>query len=151
VSSSARPTLEQLARYASVFNQSAAIRPWGLKVSFSADRVFVHLDEVKPEQRGGLGTDAVNGAVLAGIFDLAIGCTPALLDPSRKSATAQLSISFMRPVRGNRLRAEAWVDSAGKRTVFSTAIIYDEAGEACSRCQGMAQLGSGRWGDSPLK
>ncbi len=151
MSPSARPSPQQLARYAELFNQSQAIRPWGLKVSFSADRVFVHLDAVKPEQRGGLGTDAVNGAVLAGIFDLAIGCTPALMDPSRKSATSQLSISFMKPVRGNSLRAEAWIDSAGKRTVFSTAVIYDEAGEVCARCQGMAQMGSGSWGDSPLK
>lgn len=151
MSTTARPSPQQLAQYAEVFNQSEAIRPWGLKISFSGERVFVRLDEVRADQRGGLGTDAVNGAVLSGIFDLAIGCTPALLDPSRRSATSQLSISFMKPVRGNALRAEAWIESVGNRTVFAAAVIYDEAGQACARCHGMAQMGSGTWGDSPLK
>ena len=54
-----------------------------MRVSFEPDRVVVELPEVRAEHRGGLGTAAVNGLVLAGLFDLAVGSTVVLLDPRR--------------------------------------------------------------------
>ena len=103
------------------------------------------------EQLGGLGADAVNGGVLAAIFDLVIGSTPALIDPTRRTATMQLSMSFMKPVRGKRFHAEAWVDSAGGSTLFSSAVIKDEHGGICARCQGVVKMSKGPWasGNSP--
>ena len=59
-----RPTLEQLARYSEAFNQSTTLGHFGMKVRFpDLDTVEVTLDPVRPEQRGGLGSDAVNGGV----------------------------------------------------------------------------------------
>jgi hypothetical protein len=37
------------------------------------DRVRAVIDPVLPVHRGGIGTEAVNGVVLAGLFDLVIG------------------------------------------------------------------------------
>src|SRR5262245_58674648 len=92
------PAPEQLRRYADGFNSSASLKHFGVRISFpNSEVVQVDLDPVQEWHRGGLGTDAVNGGVLAAIFDLAIGCTPALIDPSRRTATVQLSMSFMRP------------------------------------------------------
>lgn len=148
----ARPTPEQLQRYADEFNRSASLRHLGVKVSFpTSDRVRVDLDPVKPEQLGGLGAEAVNGGVLAAIFDLVIGCSPALIDPTRRNATMQLSMSFMRAVRGKRIWAEAWIDQAGSSTVFSTAELYDEQGTVCARCQGVVKISKLAWssGSSP--
>lgn len=147
-----RPTLEQLARYAEEFNRSPALRAFGVQVSFpSVERAAATIDPVRPEQRGGLGTDAVNGGVLAAMFDLAIGVTPALLDPTRRNATMQLSMSFERPVTGNRVRAEAWITTAGATTVFSNAHILDGQGRVCARCQGLVKLSKLKWksGRSP--
>lgn len=144
--------MKQLERYAESFDRSGLPKVYGLRVSFpSLDRVRVTLAPVRPEHRGGLGTEAVNGGVMAAMFDLVIGCTPALLDPSRRSATVHLSINFEQPVHGERIHAEAWIDSAGNSTVFSSAVIYDGEGKACARCQGIAKLSKLPWanGASP--
>src|SRR5688572_7890088 len=135
-----RPTLQQLARYTETFNASATLKYFGVKVSFpDADTVEVAIDEIKPEQRGGLGTDAINGGVLAAMFDLAIGCTPALLDPTRRSATVQLSMSFMRPVTGDHLVAIGKIDRPGGSMMFSSAVMLDGAGGVCAQCQGVVR------------
>jgi len=147
-----RPTAEQLARYAEQFNQSQTLRYFGVRVSFpKGDTVEVVLDPVRPEQRGGLGSDAVNGGVLAALFDLVIGCTPALLDPTRRTATMQLSMSFERPVRGNALKAVGRIDTAGQSVLFASGEIQDEKGRVCARCQGVVRVSTLKWkgGDSP--
>jgi len=147
-----RPTAEQLARYAELFNASTALNLFGVRLSFpDNETVRVDIDPVKPEHRGGLGTDAVNGGVLAAIFDLAIGCTPALLDPTRRNATIQLSMSFERATRGDSLSALAWIDRAGETLMFSTAVIRDASGDECARCQGVLRRSKLTWasGESP--
>ena len=147
-----RPTQEQLDRYAELFNQSQTIRFFGLRLSFSqGEKVVITLPEVRPEHRGGLGTAALNGGVLAAMFDYAIGCTPALLDTTRRAATMQLSMSFERPMLGDTARAEATIDSAGTSTLFASARLYDAQGHVCARCQGVVKLSKMRWasGESP--
>ncbi|HSP78453.1 MAG TPA: PaaI family thioesterase [Myxococcaceae bacterium] len=147
-----RPTQEQLDRYAEQFNESQSMKYLGLRVAFpQGEKVVVTLPEVRPEHRGGLGTLAVNGGVLAAIFDIVIGCSPALLDPTRRVATVQLSMSFERPALGNSLRAEATIDSAGTSVLFASARLYDERGHVCARCQGVVKLSKMKWasGQSP--
>jgi uncharacterized protein (TIGR00369 family) len=145
------PSQEQLNRYAEQFNQSQTMKHFGARMSFPAGEKVVVLAEVRPEHRGGLGTDAVNGGIISALFDLAIGSTPALRDPTRRAATVQLSISFERPLRGDLLRAEATIDSMGSTTVFASARMYDAQGVVCARCQGVVQVSRMKWasGDSP--
>jgi uncharacterized protein (TIGR00369 family) len=150
---SPRPTQDQLDRYAEQFNKSQTLHFFGVRISFPEGRkAVVTLPEVRPEQRGGLGTSAaINGGVIAALFDLAIGCTPALLDPTRRCATLQLSMSFQRPVTGHTVRAEAEIDSHGKNTLFASARLLDEQGNVCARAQGVVRLSTLPWasGDSP--
>ncbi|MBX5482566.1 MAG: PaaI family thioesterase [Myxococcaceae bacterium] len=147
----ARPTAEALARYAEEFNQSRSMRFLGVRISFP-EGAKVRADlEVRPDHLGGLGTSAVNGGVLAALFDLVIGCTPALIDPTRRSATVQLSMSFMKPVTGSRIHAEAVIDSRGSSMLFSRATIYDAEGRPCAKCDGLVRMSSLKWesGTSP--
>lgn len=147
-----RPTQEQLDRFAEKFNQSQSLRYLGVRLSFpEGNKVVVSLPEIRPEHRGGLGTSAVNGAIIAGLFDLVIGCTPALIDPTRRCATLQLSMSFQRPLTGDSARAEAEIDTAGKNTLFASARVLDAQGHVCARAQGVVRLSTLPWasGDSP--
>jgi acyl-coenzyme A thioesterase PaaI-like protein len=147
-----RPTAEQLARYAELFSASSALNFFGVRLSFpDNETVRVDLDPVKPEHRGGMGTDAVNGGVLAAIFDLAIGCTPALLDPTRRNATVQLSMSFEKATKGDAVSALAWIDRAGETMIFATAVLRDATGAECARCQGIVRRSKLTWasGESP--
>ena len=137
---SPRPTADELTRLASLWNQSEVLRNLGLRIGFQPDRVVVDLPEVRAEHLGGLGTSAVNGLVLSGMFDLAVGSTVVLVDPRRRSATVQLSMSFERAVFGRSARCEAWVDRAGQRTLFASARILDEQGQVCARCQGVVAV-----------
>lgn len=148
---SRRPTAEQLKRYADAFNESLTLKHFGVRVGFENDAVMVWLDPVKPEQRGGLGSEAVNGGVLAALFDLAIGCTPALIDPTKRTATISLSMHFERAVLGKKLRVEGRIDNAGTSTIFASAVLFDEKGEACARASGVCRIGAKTWasGDSP--
>lgn len=146
-----RPTPEQLETYARRFNENVALQALGLRMDVPADdRVVIRLDPILPPHRGGLGTNAVNGGVLAAIFDLAIGCTPALIDPTRRTATMQLSISFERPVLGDRLTATSWIDRAGGSVLFSSAEIRDQDGEVCARCHGLVRISSLPWAQEDI-
>ena len=147
-----RPTQEQLDRYAEQFNQSQTMRLLGLRLSFpQGEKVVITLPEVRSEHRGGLGTAAINGGIISAMFDYAIGCTPALVDPTRRCATMQMSVSFERPLRGHTVRAEATIDSVGTSTLFASARMYDEKGHVCARCQGVVKVSRMKWasGESP--
>lgn len=141
------PPIELLQKYAENFNKSATMRFFGTVIDFpTPDRVRVTLP-VKPEQRGGLGSAAVNGGVIAAVFDLVIGSSAALVDPTRRSATVQISLSFERPVHGDVITAEGWIDRAGGRTGFASAVLKDGNGEICARAQGVIRLTDQRWAD----
>jgi acyl-coenzyme A thioesterase PaaI-like protein len=146
------PSTEFLARYAREFNKSSTLRYFGVQIAFPDQRTIeARVDTIMPEHRGGLGTSAVNGGVLAAIFDLVIGCTSALFDPTRRSATMHLSMSFERPVFGDSLRAEGRIDSAGSSVLFSSARMFDGDGVECARCQGLVRVSRLPWasGQSP--
>lgn len=142
------PTPEMLGRYAATFNASLAMKAFGVRIEFpDLERVRVVMDPVREEHLGGLGTSAVNGGVLSAAFDLAIGCTPALIDPTRRNATMQLSMSFLKPVTGKRFHVDAHIDRAGSDTVFSTAQLFDESGALCATCSGLVKISTRPWND----
>ena len=143
-----KPSLEQLAKYCESFNASRALKAFGVRVEFpDLERVRVVMDPVREDHLGGLGTSAVNGGVLAAAFDLAIGCTPALIDPTKRNATMQLSMSFLKPVTGTRFHIDARIDRAGSDTLFATAHLFDEKGVLCSTCSGLVKMSSRPWND----
>ncbi len=138
--------LEQLQIYADKFNDSATLGLFGVKVDFpDGERVRAVIDDVQPGHRGGLGTDAINGGVLAALFDLVIGMCGALVDPTRRSATIQLSMNFEQPVTGERIVAEAWINRHGRTNLFASAVIRDEAGKECAHGQGVVRLSRMKW------
>lgn len=90
------------------FNEIPGMNFMGWRLDLSDDRVVaVRLPKVEPHHQGGLGTDAVNGAVVAGFFDIALGVAGVLQFPGRASGTADLSVKFIRPSRGDSLIAYA--------------------------------------------
>ena len=141
--------LRELGLLAEFVNSSMLAHTLGARIDFpEGKRVRLRVEEVRPEHRGGFGTEAVNGAVLSGLLDLALGFTPALSDPRRRSATMQLSISFEEPVRGNSLTAEAWATRVGERIVFATGHILDEEGRVCVNCQGLVRRLGTEWANA---
>ncbi len=140
-------SMEALERYSKSFNKSETLAFFNTRVEFpDVYRVQAIIDELKSGHMGGMGKmAAVNGGVLAALYDLVVGCSAALVDPARRSATIQLSMNFERPVTGDEIIAEATVDRAGKTLVFSSARILDGQGRVCSHGQGVVRMSKRGW------
>ncbi|HEY1249929.1 MAG TPA: PaaI family thioesterase [Thermoanaerobaculia bacterium] len=143
--SPAYPTLESLRALAELWNAAPAMKHFGARLEFQrVDRVRAVIDPVLPIHRGGLGTDAVNGVVLAGLFDLAIGTVGWLTRPESRSATVTLAMSFVRPTRGDRVAAEARLIRSGMNLIFAAAEIFDGEGRVTARCDGTCAIALGK-------
>jgi uncharacterized protein (TIGR00369 family) len=143
--SPAYPTLESLRALGEMWNSSPSMRHLGARLEFErVDRVRAVIDPVLPLHRGGLGTDAINGVVLAGLFDLVIGTVGWLTRPDARSATVTLAMSFFRPTRGDRVVAEARLVRAGMNLVFAAGEIFDAEGRATARCEGTCAIALGK-------
>lgn len=144
--SPAYATLEALRALAQGWNDSPPMQRLGARLDFDrVDRVRAVLDPVTPYHRGGMGTDAVNGVVLAGLFDLAIGTVGWLTRPDARSATVSLAMTFLRPTRGDRVVVEARLLRAGTNLTFAAAEIFDGSGQVTARCDGTVAVSMGRY------
>jgi uncharacterized protein (TIGR00369 family) len=147
--SEAYSTLQALNALAETWNGSPPMRQLAARLDFQrVDRVRAILDPVMPFHRGGMGTDAVNGAVLAGLFDLVIGTVGWLTRPDSRSATVNLAMTFFRPTRGDSVVAEARVIKTGLNLIFAAAEIFDGQGEVTARCDGTCAVALGSSGES---
>ncbi|HEY3203870.1 MAG TPA: PaaI family thioesterase [Thermoanaerobaculia bacterium] len=143
--SPAYPTVESLRALGDMWNVSPPMQHFGAKLEFTrVDRVRAIIDPVTMVHRGGLGTDAVNGVVLAGLFDLVIGTVGWLTRPDTRSATVNLTMSFFRPTRGDRIMAEARLIRSGLNLVFAAAEIFDGEGRVTARCDGTCAIALGK-------
>lgn len=143
--SPAYPTLESLRTLGEMWNGSPPMRHFGARLEFDrVDRVRAVIDPVTNVHRGGLGTDAVNGVVLAGLFDLVIGTVGWLARPDTRSATVNLAMTFFRSTRGDRVVAEARLVRAGLNLVFASAEIFDAGGRVTARCDGTCAIALGK-------
>ena len=118
----------------------------GARLEFERlDRVRAVIDPVMPYHRGGMGTEAVNGPVLAGLFDLVIGTVGWLSRPDSRSATVSLSMTFLRPTRGDRIVVEGRLLRAGTNITFAAAEVFDGDGEVTARCDGTVAVAHGKF------
>jgi acyl-coenzyme A thioesterase PaaI-like protein len=104
--------------------------------------VAVHLPEIGPEHQGGLGADAVNGAVLAGCFDVALGVAGVLQFPGRRAGTVELSMKFMRPAVGGTVTAWAVALKRADNIAFVESELFC-GGRFCARASGMVATATG--------
>lgn len=139
-------TLDALRALAAGWNESPPMQRLGARLDFDrVDRVRAVLDPVAPYHRGGMGTDAVNGVILAGLFDLAIGTVGWLTRPDTRSATVSLAMTFLRPTRGDRVVVEARLLRAGTNLTFAAAEIFDGNGQVTARCDGTVAVALGKY------
>ena len=120
--SEAYGTLAALEQLAAVWNEGPPMKHFGSRLEFERlDRVRAVIDPVQPFHRGGMATEAVNGVVLAGLFDLVIGTVGWLTRPEARTATVTLAMSFFKPTRGDRVVAEGRLIRAGLNLIFAAA------------------------------
>src|SRR5687767_13671044 len=135
---------EQRRAWAEQFNRLPAVQFAGTGVSL-ADEKLVHvvLENVRDHHLGGLRLRAVNGAVLAGLFDCALGVAGTLQFAGRRSGTCELSLKFMRAVFDTPLDVFGACVKKTETLAFVESELYS-AGRLCAIATGIVAVASGR-------
>ncbi|WP_053958852.1 PaaI family thioesterase [Sulfobacillus thermosulfidooxidans] len=115
----------------------------GLRITEAANgRSTVELD-VQHHHRGGGGTDAVNGGIVAYMFDGVLGTAVRSVwtDDVVSQVTITLNIQYLRMIQAkSRIVGHGHVVRQGSSTVFVDGEILDESGEVCAKCTGIFKL-----------
>lgn len=120
-------TAEQRQIWQDQVNAAPFTRQLGLRVDMADPQLLcVHLDQIRPYHRGGLGTPAVNGAILSAMFDIGLGLAGGQQYPERPTGTIDLSIKLMKPTLGPQLRLYAWAVERRTNVVFVEAELHDD-------------------------
>jgi len=110
-------------------------------VEAHAGQARVELD-VQEHHRGGGGTRAINGGILAYMFDGLLG---AAVFSSREDIVGQvtvtLTIHYLRMLQAeHRVVGTARVVSGGRNLVFAEGEVMDEEGNVCATCTGVYRI-----------
>jgi len=96
----------------------------GVKVDLSDKHVVrLRLANRKCAHAGGLGTEALNGAIIAGMVDCAMSIVGILHFRGRACGTVQFSIQFMKSVRDQHPLIECWAIRRSPSLLFVEACI----------------------------
>jgi len=135
---------QDLAAIAERWNAHPGMHHLGARVTLDPDgTVRALLDDLQDHHRGGLGTDAVNGAVIAGLFDLVIGLAGYQHTLGRRAGVAQLNVRYLRPVLGQRVEVVGQADRVGRTLVFASARLLDQTGRVCAMADGLVAVAGG--------
>lgn len=128
--------------WAARMNGLASMQLMGVVIDLTDPAVAqLRLDTVHEAHRGGLGTSAVNGAVIAGMFDAALGVAGTLQFEGRRAGTIELSIKLMRPVFTAPLEMLAVTIKRSAHLAFTEAELYADQ-RLCAIASGIVAIAS---------
>src|SRR6267154_2195598 len=92
----------------SFFNSSVQLKHSGMRVDLTdIKKPLVIIDNVEEYHKGGIGTEAVNGAVIAMLADLAIGLLGLSHFAEGMTGTSNLNITYVRPLHAKKVIVSA--------------------------------------------
>ena len=127
-------------RFEERMNGLASMRLMGARLDLGdPDVVRIGLAAVAEHHLGGLGTNAVNGAVIAGLFDAALGVAGTLQFGGQRAGTVELSIKLMRPAFEPPLEVLAITVKHSPHLAFTAAELYS-SDRLCAIATGIVAL-----------
>lgn len=137
---------ERLA-WAEQFNRLPAVRQFETAIDLR-DPVLVRvmLEKISEHHLGGLRLRAVNGAVLAGLFDCALGVAGTLQFRDKRAGTCELSIKFMRAVFESPIEAFAACVKRTETLAFTESALFAN-GRLCALATGLVAVAIDRGGE----
>jgi len=133
------PTREQ---FAARMNGLASMQMMGARLDLADPAVVrIGLAEVGEQHLGGLGTRAINGAVIAGLFDLALGVAGTVQFGGQRAGTVELSIKLMRPAFEAPIEVLSVALKRSPHLAFTEAELYAE-GRLCAVASGIVAVAS---------
>ena len=125
-----------------VFNRSVQLQHLGARIDMSeplAPKAFI--DDLKDIHGGGIGSEAVNGGVIASLADLSLGLLGLLHFKEGMTATAQLTVHYLKPFRSKSISAEAHTQQVVGNRIFGTVELRNDKGDVCAIAYGALAKG----------
>ncbi|MHC2576451.1 uncharacterized protein (TIGR00369 family) [Bradyrhizobium diazoefficiens] len=96
------------------------------------------------------GNGVLAGGAVASMLDFALGlCAMPMLPEGSTTATASLTISYLRAAKPGRFVARASVEKLGKRNAFTRAVLTDKQGDAIASGVSVLAIIPSRLGGPP--
>ena len=128
--------------FAARMNALASVRMMGVRFDMADPAgVRLALATVPEHHQGGLGTRAVNGAVIAGMFDAALGVAGTCQLAGQRAGTVELSIKLMRPAFEAPIEVYAITLKQSPHLAFTEAELYAQ-GRLCAVASGIVAVAS---------
>ncbi|CAN5384445.1 hypothetical protein BH10BAC3_BH10BAC3_09790 [soil metagenome] len=125
-----------------IFNRSVQLQHLGARIDMSEPTMpRAYIDELKDIHGGGIGSEAVNGGVIASLADLSLGLLGLLHFKEGMTATAQLTVHYLKPFRTKSISAEAHTQQVVGNRIFGTVELKNEKGEVCAIAYGALAKG----------
>jgi len=126
----------------SFFNSSIQLNHSGIRIDLSdISKPLVVIDEVQDFHRGGIGTEAVNGAVIAMLADLAIGLLGLAHFSEGMTGTSNLSINYVKPLLAKKVIVRAEQTEVVNKRIFGIVRVMNEKEEVCAYATGALAKG----------
>lgn len=126
------------------FNLIPAVRHFETKLDLADPAlVRVSLDKVGEHHLGGLRLRAVNGAVMAGLFDCALGVAGVLQLVGKRAGTCELSMKFMRAAFDAPLEVYAACVKRTDNLAFVESELYSD-GKLCALATGLVAVATNK-------
>ncbi|HEY7377564.1 MAG TPA: PaaI family thioesterase [Steroidobacteraceae bacterium] len=130
--------------WARQFNRLPGVTHFGLTIDLTDSLlVRVTLPAIDEHHVGGLRSRAVNGAVLAGLFDCALGVAGTLQFDQRRAGTCELSMQFMRAVLDAPLEVFGACIKRTDNLAFAESALYSN-GKLCAIATGIVAVAADR-------
>lgn len=125
-----------------LFNKSIQLQHIGASINLSnPEQPQVHIAKVEDYHLGGIGSDAVHGGTIAAVADLALGLLGLLHYKDGMTATAQLTVHYLKPFRTSSLTATAITQKVVGNRVFGTVELFNDKNEMCAIAYGALAKG----------
>lgn len=118
-------------------NNLDMMKYYGIHLDLSdLSRIIFSIPVVKSHHRGGIGSEAVNGGVIAAICDFAIGIAGSFQLPDGKKATIDLHVKYLKALFGDSVRAVSSVERVRSRMVTVAVEVLNDQNEICATAVG---------------
>lgn len=138
------------AGWAEQFNRLPAVVHTDIRINL-ADPLLVRvvLAGIHEHHLGGLRLRAVNGAVLAGLFDCALGVAGTLQFSGKRAGTCELSMKFMRAVFDAPIDVFSACIKRTDNLAFTEGALYAN-GRLCATATGMVAVAADRGAEEAI-
>jgi uncharacterized protein (TIGR00369 family) len=125
------------------WNQTPFFAWAGLKLIEAHDGEASIVLEVRDHHRGGGGTPAINGGIVAYLFDGLLGTAIASKwdENTFGQVTVTLTVEYLRMIQAERqITGKAKVVRLTKTLAFAEGEVYDEKNVPCAKCSGIYRV-----------